>query len=397
MRDVTVRSSIAYKLPVAFIAAWSSTYPAHSFAMHWAPDSKARAASMTSPYKACIRHRKHLGSWRSCAAAGLAIVTHCVGSALAYKCEGAGCCDAHCPRGEDCRQIASGALVPRWWPHNSCGAMIAAHYDATIPCSQALQPFEACGLDVPHACGYGLACVAESITYAHCAPICSWSFKDEFLHLEAVAAGCQHDPNDGQRGIMNHDVAGEYIPVGKVVWVTDSIVEPACVSLRNLAHLHKDTAAPRGGPDAAMRSQGTRGGASKGAGGVLGTARRLLDPRAAVEDDEAGQRPGPLAAPEAASPQGASRMNAYSRTARGDLAAQVVALNLQFNEVRSWTAITLACSKRHHTCAVARRRLTDKNALWQLSMSSARRQLLVARLRAVMCRRSVRGSSHRME
>ena len=268
-----------------------------------------------------------------CAATGLAILASHTCCANSYVCEGSGCCDAPCGPGEDCRQTPLGALVPRWWPRDSCEQLIAAKHDASILCAQALQPYEACGLTESFACGYGLACVAESITYAHCAPICSWSFKDEFLHLKAVAAGCKHNPQDGQRGIMNHDAADEYVPVGKVLYVTDEIVVPACVAKRNLAQIDNAdldrTEVAVGFRDGGTRADQLGGAALGSAVGVLEKARRLLDPQ------NPATRPNSAAnAAAEATPAGTPSLAAHSQASRGELAAQVIGLNLQFHEVR---------------------------------------------------------------
>jgi hypothetical protein len=173
------------------------------------------------------------GAGVRCIVALLALgACQCARLVQAYECEGAGCCDAECVSGDDCRLTAAGVKVPRWWPKDSCDEKVAEEYDPDIPCSRALQPFEPCGTGEDFACGYGLACVAESITYAQCAPICGRAFHDEFLHLKGVAAGCKVD---GQHGAVNHDAAGEVIPVGKVVQTPDGIAVPECIAAANLA------------------------------------------------------------------------------------------------------------------------------------------------------------------
>jgi hypothetical protein len=148
----------------------------------------------------------------------------------AYSCEGSGCCNTTCI-GKDCRLLTSGVSVPRWWPKGSCSDLVSHNYDALIPCSKGLGPFDECGGNVPFACGYGLACVAETITYAHCAPICDPHFSDELLHVDSVAAGCTLD---GQRGSFNFDSLAERVPVGDVTLVNGSIAVPACIVDKNL-------------------------------------------------------------------------------------------------------------------------------------------------------------------
>lgn len=73
-------------------------------------------------------------------------------AAAGYTCTGASCC---------------GAAYQPWWPADSCADKASRRYDASIPCSKALEPHAACGLtDAPFACGYGLACVPQTVFYA---------------------------------------------------------------------------------------------------------------------------------------------------------------------------------------------------------------------------------------
>jgi hypothetical protein len=77
-----------------------------------------------------------------------------------YNCIGPACCNYKCTSKDGhCRPTKSGS-VPAWWPHDSCQDYISKHYSPTIACSEALLPYSPCGLDIPHACGYGLACGA---------------------------------------------------------------------------------------------------------------------------------------------------------------------------------------------------------------------------------------------
>jgi hypothetical protein len=136
-------------------------------------------------------------------------------AAATYKCDGDTCCDWECYGNEwECCENPS-TWGPRaircWW--NGAGAgfptcedKIARHYDTSIKCSEALQAYQDCGLDTAHACGYGLACVAQTITYAQCRPLCGEAAPTSF-YTSVLAAGCS---NDGQAGTSNPD-AGESI------------------------------------------------------------------------------------------------------------------------------------------------------------------------------------------
>jgi hypothetical protein len=212
----------------------------------------------------------------------------------AYKCEGSGCCDTTCS-GKDCRVTASGASVPRWWPNDSCPDLVSDKYDARIPCSEALEPFHECGGNTPFACGYGLACVAETITYAHCAPICDPHFSDELLHVDSIAAGCTFD---GQQGSFNLDSLGERVPVGEVTLVNGSIAVPACIARTN---------------------------------------------RYATKIPEKAQLPQQILE------NADHEHRAMDNASRAKLAAQVVALNLLFWEVRA----ALSCAYLSQQCAAA--------------------------------------------
>jgi hypothetical protein len=94
-----------------------------------------------------------------------------------YNCNvGRGCCDYTC-EGADCiLGPGSGLFIPNWWltsaGFESCVTKVAQQYDVTIPCSKALPVWAECGLAKNFACGYGLACVAKSISFAQCLPIC---------------------------------------------------------------------------------------------------------------------------------------------------------------------------------------------------------------------------------
>ena len=172
----------------------------------------------------------HPLQWWTASVALLALCSSYVRAS--YKCSGEGCCDARCEGAQHCRSTDTGTKVPKWWPHDSCAAKLLEGYNASIPCHEALQPFEPCGEPDSHACGYGLACVAESITYAQCVPICASAFHDELLHRESVAAGCKRE---WQHGDVNHDKAGEFVPVGNVVDVGEGIAVPECMRDMNLA------------------------------------------------------------------------------------------------------------------------------------------------------------------
>ena len=218
--------------------------------------------------------------WRNaCLAAAIALAACLCGGALAYDCEGPGCCHATCGGNESCRKTEAGP-VPSWWPKDSCADLVAHNYDATIACSAAAAPGDPCGGDEPFACGYGLVCVAETITAAHCAPVCDEHYADTLLHADSVAAGCMLDV---PRTSYNDAVPGERVPVGDVSVVNGTVAVPTCVLNRNLYH---------------------DGLARVGSGA-----------------------PGPVAAHERA---------VGNHQARVELASQVTALNLLFFEVRAY-------------------------------------------------------------
>ena len=95
-----------------------------------------------------------------------------------YTCAaGRGCCDFTCETGENCVLAAgSGLFIPSWWltsaGFESCAQKVSRNYDFSTKCSQALPVYATCGLKQRFACGYGLACVAKSISYAQCLPVC---------------------------------------------------------------------------------------------------------------------------------------------------------------------------------------------------------------------------------
>lgn len=151
----------------------------------------------------------------------------------AYECEGDHCCDHVCT-GAKCRTTPAGASVPTSWPSDSCTELVASNYDATTLCSQALAAFEPCALDQPHACGYGLACIAESITSAICVPVCAPAFSDELLHVDSAAAGCVRD---GQYGSAYIDDTGARTPVGRVRVSSHGIAVPGCLPEQELANV----------------------------------------------------------------------------------------------------------------------------------------------------------------
>jgi hypothetical protein len=77
-----------------------------------------------------------------------------------YHCDGPGCCEFTCPDPTGCRARIDRMHVPHWWPQDSCGSLVSRSYDPFILCSQAKLPYDPCGEDEHHACGYGLACGA---------------------------------------------------------------------------------------------------------------------------------------------------------------------------------------------------------------------------------------------
>ena len=162
--------------------------------------------------------------------------------ASAYTCEGTGCCNYVCGSdGSDasgCMRNSAGASIPKWWMDNrngweSCLDKISANYDTATPCSKAIRPEYPCGTKDSFACGYGLACVPQTISYAQCIPICGSRYaaggrKAEALEgfdVSKVTAGCTLD---GQSGTMNPD-AGYKLDVGEVI-SENGIALPKCVA-----------------------------------------------------------------------------------------------------------------------------------------------------------------------
>lgn len=85
------------------------------------------------------------------------------------------------------------------------------YYDTSIPCSEALPVLSQCGMNEPHACGYGLVCVAKNIAYAQCVPVCGKRFPEGLqspalseFYLQTIVSGCTVD---GQSGTTNMDGA----------------------------------------------------------------------------------------------------------------------------------------------------------------------------------------------
>jgi hypothetical protein len=98
-----------------------------------------------------------------------ALLTYALSTSQAssYSCKGSTCCDLQC-LGPSCAQV-NGKSIPLWWQRegwSSCDERVSKHYDPTIPCSEGIRAFQPCGFNEPHACGYGLACVAQSISYS---------------------------------------------------------------------------------------------------------------------------------------------------------------------------------------------------------------------------------------
>jgi hypothetical protein len=88
---------------------------------------------------------------------------------------------------------------------------VTEFYDSSIPCSQALPVLAECGLQTPHACGYGLVCAARHIGFAQCLPMCGTRFPQGLqtpalgqFFLQTVSTGCALD---GQSGVLNTDGA----------------------------------------------------------------------------------------------------------------------------------------------------------------------------------------------
>jgi hypothetical protein len=159
--------------------------------------------------------------------------------ATAYTCDGADCCNYKCTD-INCSLSVTGKSYPEWWKQTgfeSCDHKISKYYDPSIQCSQALKPFEDCGLTQPHACGYGLACIPQSISYASCIPVCGDLYPRGLMdaalepyYLEKVSTGCTLN---GQSGETNTE-AGYSLSVGPVV-LSGRFAVPQCIGSLNLA------------------------------------------------------------------------------------------------------------------------------------------------------------------
>jgi hypothetical protein len=104
----------------------------------------------------------------------------------------------------------------------------------------ALQAYDDCGLHDSYACGYGLACVAQTITYGQCRPLCGETAPESF-YTKVIAAGCT---NDGQSGTVNSDASfGRDVFVGGVVEV-GGVSYPECALNNNMALVGTTGAAP---------------------------------------------------------------------------------------------------------------------------------------------------------
>lgn len=145
------------------------------------------------------------------------------------------CCEnptPYGPRSTRCWWSGSAAGYP------TCEEKISAHYDTSIMCSEALHAYADCGLDIPHACGYGLACVAQTITYSQCRPLCGETAPKSF-YTSVLAAGCS---NDGQAGTRNTDAPFDVF-VGATTEV-GGVSYPACADGVNMVFLSDTGPAP---------------------------------------------------------------------------------------------------------------------------------------------------------
>lgn len=175
---------------------------------------------------------------------GVALLTFmaaCSQPAAAYTCQGTGCCNYVCDDADSgdvkrCMQNTAGASIPKWWKDDlngweSCQEKIAANYNTATPCSQAIRPDFACGLKDDHACGYGLACVAQTIAWAQCIPVCGDRYTGrravalEGFDVSKVTTGCTLD---GQSGTVNPD-SGYNVDVGDIV-IRNGVAIPKCVA-----------------------------------------------------------------------------------------------------------------------------------------------------------------------
>lgn len=93
------------------------------------------------------------------------------------ECKGNTCCDYKCSDADPCTATDDSAqLVPASWAKKGwvpCQQLVSAAYDPSIACGKALKNGQECSLKDPHACGYGLICVAQSVKKAKCKRICS--------------------------------------------------------------------------------------------------------------------------------------------------------------------------------------------------------------------------------
>lgn len=231
---------------------------------------------------------------------------------------------------------------------------------------QAIPPYGTCGFQTPFACSYGLACVAQNINSAQCMPLCSIaSYRQGLLspdlgnyYLSTVAAGCTLD---GQTGTFNRLPVAP-IDIG-VVTERSGIAYPECTASLNAMELAQPALwAPAPAATApplpvANTSSAAVGSAARGvaapvtvatAGNTTGGAAvsppvTLPPPTpppvvAPVPAPPSARLPAPAVAPPAVAPLPAApvRSNASTaeQTARLELAAQAIGLNMAFFEIQ---------------------------------------------------------------
>lgn len=250
-------------------------------------------------------------------------------TAAAYECQGLGCCTAVCQGDEPCRQLPSGDLVFTWWPHPSCANLVSANYDPEIPCSEALEAHEPCGLDNSFACGLGLACVAESITSALCEPVCAPGFSDDLLYTDAVAGGCTIDTTAAAAATAAPSSKSN----GETILTQGNVAVPACLLGRNLAIDAKPVRYTNVAQRAAAQEQ-------------------VLTMDSDFEMDLKASHDQSIHGAADTSPDGSEQL------ARNQLAAQLIGLNLLFFEV----CLPVWCMQLHGSHAIAAQANTRCNA-----------------------------------
>ena len=139
-------------------------------------------------------------AWSTLLAAVLCLTLISTSAVTAYSCDGTGCCNHVCDPEQLACDTSTSVSIPKWWLDEkngweSCAAKVSTHYDSATLCSRGIRPDYQCGLKESFACGYGLACVPQTIAYAQCIPICGSRYVFLFSHAHPLQAStCKLQP-----------------------------------------------------------------------------------------------------------------------------------------------------------------------------------------------------------